>query len=374
MKPKKRFGQNFLQNKDIAENIVQSADIEAGDNVWEIGPGKGILTDFLLKHNCNLTCFEIDRDIIPYLKNKYHNKINLINKDILKIDWETYFTKHIHNSFPVNQENFHDSIPSPIIHSNQPKSSSKNETPNLPENHINMESSLDYGQGKECIISGHNRHGNNLREQTILVANIPYNITSPLLEKLCKHSDNFRVIVLMLQKEVADRISSQPKKKSYGVLSLKMQYYFEVKSLFTVKANQFKPQPKVNSMVVKLIPRCNIYQKFRHINHNLFWRIVECAFSSRRKTLKNNLKTMFNNQQIKLIEDILLYLSEVSSSKIVDSHNCIVDDVTINSLKLKNIQLPATTHFSLSSRGEELSEEDYIHLYNIIDIVQSKLC
>jgi len=287
MRTKKRFGQHFLTDNTIAAKIVTAAQIEEGDNVWEIGPGKGVLTDLLIGFKCRLTCFEIDRDLIPYLNNRYDDRIILVNQDILQVDWKEMLD--INNNV------------SPLFIDTK-----ATDNPHL------------------------NSHKN---QQTTLVANIPYNITSPILEKLCQHSGQFQVAVLMLQKEVAERISSKHGNKSYGVLSLKIQHYFDVKRLFNVPANRFRPQPQVDSQVVKLTPRTDKPTFFQREDLEYFWNIVETSFKARRKMLRNNLKTILTNEELQKLDAFLTQK-----------------------------EYP----FSLKSRAEDLSEEDYIHLCDAI--------
>ncbi|HHE38050.1 MAG TPA: ribosomal RNA small subunit methyltransferase A, partial [Candidatus Cloacimonetes bacterium] len=183
-KPKKSLGQHFLTDKNIVRKIVNVADIQAEDFVWEVGPGKGILTEELLQTGCDLTAFEIDEKLYPILEDKFSNKLNLIKKDILKADWEDFF-------------------------------------PN---------------------------------EKIKIVANLPYQITSPFLFKVVSFAEKFSQIVIMIQKEVAQRINAKIGIKDYGILTLKMQFYFDVSYEFTVKPHLFYPKPKVDSAVIKLIP------------------------------------------------------------------------------------------------------------------------
>ncbi|MCK4655054.1 MAG: ribosomal RNA small subunit methyltransferase A [Candidatus Cloacimonetes bacterium] len=253
---KKRLGQHFLKDKNIVRKIVNIADIQSDDFVWEIGPGKGILTEELLNHSCKLTCFEIDEKLYPIIEEKFSNRINLIKQDILKADWQRFF----------------------------------------PENKVNI------------------------------VANLPYQITTPFLFKVAENADKFSKVVIMIQREVAQRINAKVGTKNYGVLSLKMQFYFTVSYEFTVKPHLFYPPPKVDSAVISLIPR-----KDKPVidNEKLFWNIIESSFRNRRKMLRNNLKVLISSERIDKL------------------------------------------NFDLTKRGESLSEQDFLELYNEVKKVQS---
>jgi len=218
-KPKKKFGQHFLNDLDIASKIIENADLHEGDNVWEIGPGMGVLTDILTEKKVNLSIFEIDNDLIPLLNKKYTGKCQLFHSDILKVDWKKQ-------------------------------------------------------------ISG---------QKIKIVTNLPYQISSPFLYKLVENSNNIDKVILMLQKEVAKRLCANPGTKDYGVLTIKTGFYFRTEYLFDVTADKFSPQPKVNSAVIRIVPRIDVPQVD---NTEMFWKIVEMSFVSRRKTLRNNLKSL----------------------------------------------------------------------------------
>lgn len=255
MKQKKSLGQHFLKDQIILNEIVESASVKQADTVWEIGPGSGYLTDHILKTGVKPWCFEVDKDLWPYLSEKYRDTINLVEKDILKVKWDEYL-----------------------------------------EN-----------------------------KSVKIVANLPYQITSPFLFKVIDHYEHFELLVIMLQKEVAKRICSLPDKKDYGILSLKIQYYFNAEILFDVAPEKFDPPPKVDSSVIRLIPR---QDKPVIENLKLFWRIVETAFRTRRKMLRNNFKAFKYNVEYSLI-----------------SENSPID---------------------FNRRGETLSEADFITLYNYL--------
>ncbi len=252
---KKSLGQHFLKDKNIIRKIVNIAGVQENEQVWEIGPGKGILTEELLNRNCKLTCFEIDDNLYPIIEERFSDRINLIKQDILKADWQKFFSK----------------------------------------------------------------------EKIKIVANLPYQITSPFLFKVVENADKFSKVVVMIQKEVAQRINAKVGTKDYGVLTLKMQFYFNVSYEFTVKPHLFYPPPKVDSAVISLTPRVD---KPVIEDEKYFWRIVEISFRNRRKMLRRNLREIISKEKI--------------------------------------VKLNESGHIDLSRRGETLNEKEFIILYETI--------
>ena len=160
-----------------------------------------------------------------------------------------------------------------------------------------------------------------------IIANLPYQITSPFLFKVIDHVEHFDQLVIMIQKEVANRIHSKTGSKEYGILSLKIQYYFNTEVLFYVSPDKFTPPPKVDSAVIRLIPRKN---KPVINDLKLFWSIIETSFRNRRKMLRNNLKSF--------------------------------------QYKIDFLTLDQQSPIDFSRRGETLSEEDFIILYNFLSL------
>lgn len=138
------------------------------------------------------------------------------------------------------------------------------------------------------------------QEKVKIVANLPYQITSPFLFEVARFSDHFSCVVVMIQKEVAQRINAKVGTKDYGILTLKMQFYFDVNYEFTVKPHVFNPPPKVDSAVISLTPRSD---KPEIENEKLFWRIVETAFRNRRKMLRRNLRELISVEKIEQIQN-----------------------------------------------------------------------
>jgi 16S rRNA (adenine1518-N6/adenine1519-N6)-dimethyltransferase len=240
-RPRKRFGQNFLQDHHVIHSILQAFHPQLKDNVLEIGPGLGALTIPLMKVLDSLTAIEIDRDLQLHLAAlpSAKDKLNLIDADALTVDFGL------------------------------------------------------------------------LGEHLRVIGNLPYNISTPLLLHLLNFSKHIDDMYFMLQKEVVLRLAASPGSKTYGRLSVIVQYRCEVEQLFIVPPTAFHPQPKVESAVVRLIP----YQDspYPHVNFAELERLVACAFSMRRKTLANNLKPLMTaNDLIRLNIDPGLRPEQIS--------------------------------------------------------------
>ena len=224
MKPKRKFGQNFLTDDNIAKDIVSFLSDSKTKTIIEIGPGKGILTKFLLKISQKEIKFvEIDEECVSYLKNKYPNiEKHLINDDFLNINL---------NSFK------------------QPLS---------------------------------------------IIGNFPYNISSQILFKIYENKNTVNEMIGMFQYEVAERICSNYGTKKYGILSVLIQAFYEVKMMKKIKPQSFLPIPKVDSAVIKISKKTDTI----NCDEILFKKIVKQSFGQRRKTLRNSLK-IFNITDIK---------------------------------------------------------------------------
>ena len=224
LKPKRKFGQNFLTDDNIAKDIVSFLSDSKTKTIIEIGPGKGILTKYLLKiSHKEIKFVEIDEECVSYLKNKYPNiEKHLINGDFLNINL---------NSFK------------------QPLS---------------------------------------------IIGNFPYNISSQILFKIYENKNIVNEMIGMFQLEVAERICSNYGTKKYGILSVLIQAFFEVKMMKKIKPNSFLPIPKVDSAVIKISKKTDTI----NCDEILFKKIVKQSFGQRRKTLRNSLK-IFNIPDIK---------------------------------------------------------------------------
>ncbi|CCI81315.1 16S rRNA (adenine(1518)-N(6)/adenine(1519)-N(6))-dimethyltransferase RsmA [Lactobacillus hominis] len=237
MHAKKNLGQNFLVDLNTIKAIVQAADIQKDDQVIEIGPGIGSLTEQLLLAGAKVLAYEVDQDLPEILHNELPQTIGgqaldqrfkLVMKDVLKAN------------FQEDAGNFLD-----------------------------------------------------LNNPVKIVANLPYYITTPIIFDLIKSDLNFVSLTLMMQKEVAQRLSAKPKTKAYGPLTLAVQSRMHVNFDLEVMHTSFMPQPKVDSAVVTLTP---LTQKPDIDDYQFFDHVVKIAFAQRRKTLSNNLKTFISDK------------------------------------------------------------------------------
>jgi 16S rRNA (adenine1518-N6/adenine1519-N6)-dimethyltransferase len=232
LSPRKRFGQNFLIDKNIADKIVDALGLTVGDAIIEIGPGLGVLTEILLGAGVKVLAIEIDRDLAAILEQRLHDKGNLeiINADALKVSYKELADRY----------------------------------------------------GIKPAAAG--------KQKLKLVSNLPYNISTPIIFKLLEERETFSMLLLMLQKEVAERIVSQPGTKDYGILSVFVQLLADVQIEFDVSPCSFYPMPNVQSSVV----RFNMLQEPRIeiADINCFKRVVKASFGQRRKTLLNALKAL----------------------------------------------------------------------------------
>lgn len=219
--PIKGFGQNFLFDKNIIKKIADVTDIE-NKNVIEIGTGLGHLTKHLVAKAKKVVSIEIDKKLFAYLEQEFKDTKNLT---IINYDFL------------------------------------KLSLPDLIEN--------EFDSAKDIIV----------------IANLPYYLTSPIILKLLENIAFFSAFVLMMQKEVAQRLNAQISTRSYSNLSIMCQFYCQVNVVFDVKPNSFFPAPKVTSSVVLFQVRDNIKLE----NERRFWTFVRSCFSSKRKTLVNNL-------------------------------------------------------------------------------------
>ncbi|WP_349409057.1 16S rRNA (adenine(1518)-N(6)/adenine(1519)-N(6))-dimethyltransferase RsmA [Pseudalkalibacillus sp. SCS-8] len=238
---KKSLGQNFLIDRNILDKIVSTAGITSETGVIEIGPGIGSLTEQLAKHAKKVTAFEIDLRLIPILKDTLSPYPHV---------------NVIHQD--VLEADLHDMI--------------KN----------------DYSEIEDIMV----------------VANLPYYVTTPIIMKLLTEQLPIRGIVVMIQKEVADRMAAKPGNKNYGSLSIAVQYYAEAKSEVKVPKTVFVPQPNVDSSVISLTLRKQ--PPVEVTDEAFFFEVVRASFAQRRKTLLNNLQNnLLSKDQKPLIEEIL---------------------------------------------------------------------
>ncbi|KRL63312.1 16S rRNA (adenine(1518)-N(6)/adenine(1519)-N(6))-dimethyltransferase RsmA [Lactobacillus psittaci] len=235
---KKNLGQNFLISLSKINDILDAADIKADDQVLEIGPGIGSLTEQMLLRGAKVLAYEIDQDLPEILHNELPQKIGdkhlddvfkLVMKDVLKADFATDIGDFFNLTKPVK-----------------------------------------------------------------VVANLPYYITTPIIFALAKSDLDFESLTLMMQKEVADRLAANSGNKDYGPLTIFVQTKFSVKLAVQVDRTNFNPSPKVDSSVVVLKP---LVEKFNLGDEKHFEHVIKMCFSQRRKTLNNNLKPLVKDKQ-----------------------------------------------------------------------------
>lgn len=233
VKAKKNLGQNFLVDQNAIQGIVEAADITLGDQVIEIGPGIGSLTEQMLLSGAKVFAYEVDSSLPEVLKNELPQQIGdqgldqrfkLLLKDVLKAD----FKADIGDFFDFDKE-------------------------------------------------------------IKVVANLPYYITTPIIFALAESDLNFSSLTLMMQKEVAQRLVAHPGLKDYGPLTIAVQTQMDTKIALEVGHNSFMPRPKVDSSVVVLTP---LAEKIDVGDTKKFNWVVKMCFAQRRKTLNNNLKNL----------------------------------------------------------------------------------
>lgn len=225
---KKKFGQNFLIDDNILDEISISACINDDELIIEIGPGLGNLTSYLLKKSRYVLLVEIDNNMIEILNDRFKENTNysLINEDILKVDLDEKISK------------------------------------------IEEELSFSFKKVK-------------------VVANLPYYITTPILFKLLQDSKRVDEIVVMVQKEVADRMVASPKSKEYGILSVMIKYLANAKIIIKVPKEAFIPSPNVTSSVIKLVKN----KKYECDDEEKLFELIHHAFAQRRKKMINSLES-----------------------------------------------------------------------------------
>jgi len=227
--PRKRFGQNFLQDGFIIDQIISAISPQPDQHLIEIGPGLGALTTQILPLVKQLDVVELDRDVIPRLQAKCakFNNLTIHQADALRFDFSRL---------------------------------------------------------------------QNDKQKLRIFGNLPYNISTPLLF----HLTNFHTITsnmhFMLQKEVAERICAPVGTRQYGRLSIMMQYFYQTKMLFTIYPEAFDPQPKVTSAFIRLMPHSTL--PFQAKDTETLSQIVQTAFSQRRKTIKNTLKSLIESDEL----------------------------------------------------------------------------
>ncbi len=220
VRAKKSLGQHFLTDLSIARQIADALLVTDKTDVLEVGPGMGVLTQYLLQRpEINLKMVEIDRESVDYLLTHFP-QVNgsLIEADFLRLRLENFFKKDF------------------------------------------------------CVIG-----------------NFPYNISSQIFFKILDYKESVPQVVCMIQKEVAERIAEKPGTKTYGILSVLLQAWYDIEYLFTVGEGAFNPPPKVKSAVIRLTRNS---RKTLGCDESLFKTVVKTAFNQRRKTMRNSLRPL----------------------------------------------------------------------------------
>jgi len=271
IKPSKRLGQNFLIDKNVVKKIIKAAELHSKDIVLEVGPGIGALTKEIAKKAGKVIAVEKDQRMVEILKKtlKDFKNIEIINQDILKFQITNYKLQ------------------------------------------INLKSKI---------------------QNYKLIANLPFYITAPVIRRFLESKYPPKEMVLIVQKEVAQRICSKSPKMN--ILAISVQFYAKPKIISYISKKSFWPQPKVDSAIVKIVPQ----KKHKDVDVDLFFKIVKAGFSHPRKQLANNLT---NGLALRLPNGLKLNKQEV------------------NDLLLKNNIKP-------SQRAETLAVQDWINLFNSI--------
>ncbi len=264
----KNLGQNFLIDENSVDEIIYSSEISKTDLVIEIGPGLGTLTSKLLEKAGKVICIELDSKMITVLNDRFslYNNFELLHEDVLKVD---------------------------------------------------LNSLIDLNLKKSNLI------------KCKVVANLPYYITTPIIMKLLEEKLHLASITVMVQKEVALRLTDVPGGKDCGAITYTIHYYSNPKMILNVSKSSFIPAPKVDSAVIKLDILEN--NNFNITNEKLFFQIIKYAFMQKRKTLLNSL----------------------TNSKIASKE-------TLEKMLL-------SLNLNPSIRAERLSIEDFVNISNYLD-------
>lgn len=240
----KSLGQNFLVDDNVIDEIIRCSNIDKKDLIIEIGPGLGVLTNRLLQESNNVIAVELDKRMVSILQDRFKLNINgdveshleIINEDILKIN--------------LNQ-----------------------------------------------LIA--EKRSNNEIKQVKIVANLPYYISTPIIMKLLENRLDIDEIIVMVQKEVAERLTAKTGTRLAGAITYAVEYYSEVESIIKVPKESFVPSPKVESEVIKLTVRKE--KKIQVQDEKLLFDIISKSFMQRRKTLSN---ALLNNNIINNKDDV----------------------------------------------------------------------
>lgn len=232
--PLKRFGQNFLVDKNIVRKIIEAADVSQDDDILEIGPGRGALTYELAQRARTLVAVEVDRGLACGLAEHFgaSARVHILSRDILKTNLRALAERFSVASFKV-------------------------------------------------------------------VANLPFYITTPVIEHLCEYRPAIRDIFVTVQREVAARMTAHPKTRDYGSFTCFVNYFYEPEVLFGIKAASFRPVPRVESSFLRLTPRSPRERPLHPRREKFLFQIMRAAFGQRRKTLKKSLSGIMTKKALK---------------------------------------------------------------------------
>ncbi|MDE0535736.1 16S rRNA (adenine(1518)-N(6)/adenine(1519)-N(6))-dimethyltransferase RsmA [Tenacibaculum sp. L6] len=263
VRAKKHLGQHFLNDENIAKKIADTLTENGYDNVLEIGPGMGVLTKYLLEKKPKVTVMELDSESVVYLQ----------------------------DTFPVE--------------------------------HIKLDTSKE----KFNIIEGDflKKDFTEIfnKQQVAIIGNFPYNISSQIVFKAIENREYVPEFSGMFQKEVAERIAEKEGSKTYGILSVLTQAFFDAEYLFTVPPSVFNPPPKVDSGVIRLIRKENYTLP---IDEKLFFRVVKTAFNQRRKMLRSSLKSFNLSDSLKEDPIFAMRPEQLSVQKFIELTQKIAQD------------------------------------------------
>lgn len=269
IKANKDLGQNFLINDDVIEKIIEKSQIEKNDLIIEIGPGLGVLTNLLLEKSDNVVAIELDKRMVEIISKRFilKNNLQIINEDVLKVDLNKL----------INERK------------------------------------------KQTNIN-----------KVKIVANLPYYISTPIIMKLLEEKLEIDEIIVMVQKEVAQRLVAKTGTKDVGAITYAVEYFSEAEKVIDVPKESFIPSPKVESAVIKLKIRKEAHVRVK--DEKMLFNIIQKSFSQRRKTLVNALV----------------------NGKIVES-------------KEKAEKILKELNINENIRGEKLTLEDFARICNTID-------
>ena len=238
---KPRLGQNFLTDHSAARRIVDAVGDVSNRIVIEIGPGRGMLSDLLVKRARKVIGIELDHILAAQMRMRYAtlNNVEVLESDFVTVEWQSMVGRR----------------PGPLhdLRPTQP-------------------------------------------ETVDIVGNLPYYVTSDIVLRILREHENIGQAVIMVQREVADRITAEPGSRDYGLLSATAQLYARVEKLFTLPPGAFNPPPQVHSSVIRLTiaPRASELE----VNPEEFEEFLKLAFSQKRKTLANNLKQRYRDEAV----------------------------------------------------------------------------